>query len=657
MTHREPTPDELLSALEGKALPGDAHDAYLKLGRALGRAAPQVEEPDVFFAGRLKATLAPRSMPQPKVPIAALLLPLAGVVAVAAFVFLMPRQNPAVPASGDAARDMAMMEVAPKIAGLGGELTLVVGDVRLRASSADAWQPAAEGAQIPPGTELDVPGDGRAVVTLDDGSAVRLNGKTTLAFSAVTREAVDVTESRGTAYYRVVKDPNRTFTVTTEEGTVTALGTAFAVARDADKKTLDVHCLESKVKIALAKDGTKLEKELGQGKTLSYDGKKLPDAGTKESAIDPQKIAVVPFFAWNITEDAKEGAPLGIATEVKELAEASESGDTDKVALLTDVKEETAALTAVAPEPKPAPAPVTGITLSGALSGTTAKFSWKVNGIDVSEGFKLVYNKTGSPVYPGDGASYQGAEVRSASLPNMPAGKTMYFRICAYRGGSCSDYSNQVKLAVPAADPAPSTGDVSISLSGIVEGTTASLKWNASGDVSGGFKLVWNKTGSPVYPGDNATYIDGATRAYTLKGLPENTTVSVRICRYTGSGCDAYSNEVKLQTGAGIVKPTGGYTPISGAQQLSVQQVPGGIQLNWTPSTVSGFVYYKVVRSETNGDPYYPNDGYVTALSNVGTTGYTDATAVSGKTYYYRICAKDGAGVIWCGNVVKVTVQ
>ncbi|TAK05081.1 hypothetical protein EPO33_03785 [Patescibacteria group bacterium] len=651
MTHREPTPDELLSALEGKALPGDAHDAYLRLGRALERAAPPVEEPDVFFAGRLKARLA-TPMPQPRVPIAALLLPLVGVIAIAAVVFALPRQNPAAPAA--APESATATDASSKIAGLGGELTLVVGDVRWRATATDAWQAASEGAQIAPGAELDVPGNGRAIVTLDDGSAVRLNGKTTLAFSAVTREAVEIRESRGTAYYRVVKDPNRTFTVVTEEGTVTALGTAFAVARDAEKKTLDVNCIESKVKIALAKDGTKLEKELGQGKTLSYDGKKSPDAGTKESAIDPQKIAVVPFFAWNITQDAKEGAPLGIAAEVKELAEAADNGDTEKVALLT---EEEQALAAVAPEPKPAPAPVTGITLSGTLSGTTAKLSWKVNGVDVSEGFKVVYAKQSGPTYPGSSASFQGSEVRSAAIGNLPAGNTVYFRVCAYHGGGCSTYSNEVKLVVPAAEPKPVSGDVPLSLSGIVSGTTASVKWTATGDVSGGFKLVWNKTGSPVYPGDNATYIDGGTRASSIKGLPENTAVFIRICRYTGSGCDVYSNQVTLQTGTAPVKATGGYSPISGQQQLSVQQAPNGMQLNWTPSTIPNFIYYKVVRSETNGDPYYPNDGYVTAISNQSTTGYTDTSAISGTTYYYRICAKDGDGIVWCGNVVTITAE
>lgn len=561
MTHREPTPDELLSALEGKALPGDAHDALLQLGHALRRAAPPVEEPNVFFASRLKAKLVATPMPHPKVSVYALLLPLVGVIAIAAVVFALPRTNPAAPSASPEGATLAT-DASPKVAGLGGELTLIVGDVRFRTATTDAWQTAIEGAQIVPGTELDVPGDGRAVITLDDGSAVRLNGKTTLAFSAVTREAVEIRESRGTAYYRVTKDPNRTFTVITEEGTVTALGTAFAVARDADKKTLDVNCIESKVKIALAKDGTKLEKELGQGKTLSYDGKKSPDTGTKESAIDPQKIAVVPFFAWNITEDAKEGAPLGIATGVKELALATENGDAKQVAALT--VEEKPALATVAPEPKPvsapAPTPVsTGIVLSGSVSETTAVFSWKVNGVDVSNGFKLVTSLTPNPVYPGN--TYQ------------------YFS-------------------------------------------------------------------------------DPVVRSYTWKGLQSSSILHFRVCAYNGNGaCGVYSNDVELKTGTVAVKPPSGYTLLTSGQQVSVQQSPNGMQISWTPSAVANFLYYKVVRSETNSDLYYPNDGYLSVISDKSASSYTDTTAVSGKNYYYRICSKDSDGVVWCGNVVKVTAE
>ncbi|MEK7073239.1 MAG: FecR domain-containing protein [Patescibacteria group bacterium] len=562
MTYREPTPDELLSALEGKALPGDAHDALLQLGHVLRRAAPPVEEPNMFFASRLKAKLAAAPMPQPRVPIAALLLPLVGVIAIAAVVFAFPRTNPAAPAASDAGREVAVNDAAPKVFGLGGELTLVVGNVQWRATAADAWQAASEGAQINPGSELDVPGDGRAVVTLDDGSAVRLNGKTTLAFASVVRNAVEIRESRGTAYYRVVKDPNRTFTVVTEEGTVTALGTAFAVARDADKKTLNVHVLESKVKIALAKDGTKLEKELGQGKTLSYDGTKSPDTGTKESVIDPQKIAVVPFFAWNISEDAKEGAPLGIATGVKELALATESGDTEKVAALT--VEEKPALAAVAPEPKPVPAPAptptsTGIVLSGSVSGTTAVFSWKVNGVDVANGFKLVTSLTPNPVYPGNTYQYLS---------------------------------------------------------------------------------------------------DPVVRSYTWKGLQGGTILHFRVCAYNGNGaCGVYSNDVELKTGTVAVKPPSGYTLLTSGQQVSVQQSPNGMHISWTPSLVANFLYYKVVRSETNGDLYYPNDGYLSVISDKSASSYTDTTAVSGKDYYYRICSKDSDGVVWCGNVVRVTTE
>ncbi len=707
MAHRELKPEELLAALDAAA-PG-SDDPLLRLGHALREAAPKAEGPDPFFASRLKAQLLSAPMPQPKVPVAALILPLVGVVAVAAVVFALPQFRPAgSPEGGTLATDSAARYA------LGAELTLASGEVRWRADASAAWQAAEEGLPVGPGVELDVPGDGRAVVTLDDGSALRLNGKTTVAIERLDRDAVRVREDRGTAYFRVMKDAKRTFTVATAEGDVTALGTAFAVARDAEKKTLDVHCLESKVKVALAKDGTKLEKEIAQGKTLSYDAKKDPGDGTTIADIDPKKIAEVPFFKWNLREDAKEGQPLGVVTEVPkpelaitsiangavlpdegpvEVAGKTEPGLTvlvnGKEAVANDdgswsttvelkdgfqtidVKVQdplsgdaigTIGVTvgaptpvAVAPTPAPKPAPVVtdGITLSGALSGTTAKLSWKVTGVDVSGGFKVVYNKTGSPVYPGDSASYQNADVRSAAIGGMPAGKTVYFRICAYRDGTCSDYSNQVKLTVPA--ETTTTGAVSIALQGIVSGTTASLKWTTSGDVSQGFKVIWNTSGSPTYPGDNPTYVDGGTRAFSVKGLPENASVYLRVCAYTGNGCSTYSNQIKLQTGATTVK-TGGYNLLTGEQQVTASVTGNGVQLSWTPCSASDFLYYKVVRSETNPDPYYPNDGYVTAISNQQATGYTDSSAVSGKSYYYRICSKEGDGSVWCGNVVRVSV-
>jgi len=60
------------------------------------------------------------------------------------------------------------------------------------------------------------------------------------------------------------------------------------------------------------------------------------------------------------------------------------------------------------------------------------------------------------------------------------------------------------------------------------------------------------------------------------------------------------------------------------------------------------FTYYKLVRSQINYDPVYPEDGYIFYSSDINTTSYTDKDIPEGKSYYrvchiaeqYRYCSK-----------------
>ncbi|MDP2721829.1 MAG: hypothetical protein Q8O72_03635, partial [Bacteroidales bacterium] len=57
-------------------------------------------------------------------------------------------------------------------------------------------------------------------------------------------------------------------------------------------------------------------------------------------------------------------------------------------------------------------------------------------------------------------------------------------------------------------------------------------------------------------------------------------------------------------------------------------------------------------RSETNSDPRYPDDGYISAQSK-DSGSYRDFSSVKGKPYYYRICAVGDS--IYCSNVIQIT--
>ncbi len=64
----------------------------------------------------------------------------------------------------------------------------------------------------------------------------------------------------------------------------------------------------------------------------------------------------------------------------------------------------------------------------------------------------------------------------------------------------------------------------------------------------------------------------------------------------------------------------------------------GSVRTSWSPYThAEDFTYYKVVRSQTNENPVYPDDGYIYYSSDPNQTTYTDQDAPAG-TNYYRVC-------------------
>lgn len=87
--------------------------------------------------------------------------------------------------------------------------------------------------------------------------------------------------------------------------------------------------------------------------------------------------------------------------------------------------------------------------------------------------------------------------------------------------------------------------------------------------------------------------------------------------------------------------------------------VDGEVQMSWDAFTQNkeyGFSYYKVVRSFDKNNPYYPEDGYISYISDINSTSYTDKDRYSKKAYY-RVCAiaYDKGKYRFCSDVVSVT--
>ncbi len=64
---------------------------------------------------------------------------------------------------------------------------------------------------------------------------------------------------------------------------------------------------------------------------------------------------------------------------------------------------------------------------------------------------------------------------------------------------------------------------------------------------------------------------------------------------------------------------------------------------------------YKVIKSTTNKAPVYPEDGYITAISNRTQINFVE-TNPSNWSYYYRVCAIMEDMNRYCSNVVELSI-
>jgi hypothetical protein len=67
-------------------------------------------------------------------------------------------------------------------------------------------------------------------------------------------------------------------------------------------------------------------------------------------------------------------------------------------------------------------------------------------------------------------------------------------------------------------------------------------------------------------------------------------------------------------------------------------------------------MWYKLVRSQENPDPIYPDDGYIYYSSDQNETSYIDRSPPRGNVFY-RICAITFAKEVYCSRVQKINTE
>lgn len=133
-----------------------------------------------------------------------------------------------------------------------------------------------------------------STLAIDSGSAVR---------TAMVGDARKVRLIHGRVLAQVTHDPARPFVVETADGTVTALGTAFTVSRDADGDGTLVEVAASRVRACAS--GASLCRELGVGERARI-------AGGRVSLLPPAPAAGIGQWAsgWLEVDDQPVGGVI-----------------------------------------------------------------------------------------------------------------------------------------------------------------------------------------------------------------------------------------------------------------------------------------------------------------------------------------------------------
>ncbi|HNR02706.1 MAG TPA: hypothetical protein PKK59_09235 [Anaerolineaceae bacterium] len=219
----------------------------------------------------------------------------------------------------------------------------------------------------------------------------------------------------------------------------------------------------------------------------------------------------------------------------------------------------------------------------------------------------------------------------------------------------------------PGTPPEP-TPDARINITAIqqIGPGQAIVNWDGIGSFPSGFNVVWTREERrPVSPQDDGSYTsDPYARAAMFAGEPGYVYI-VRVCRFTGAGCDVYSNTAFFNFRRYAPTPTpnrtataraltpivsgggggGGGTSATAAPKFAITSITnaGGLKARmlWTSDSnpSRGFrIYY----STGNENPKYGSDSYFSISDGDEREAYVDGKA--GTTYYYRICKFNGSG-------------
>jgi len=296
-------------------------------------------------------------------------------------------------------------------------------------------------------------------------------------------------------------------------------------------------------------------------------------------------------------------------------------------------------------------------TLSGSYTSGQVKLSWTPYELplqtssvdDTIDGYKVVRSQIStSPVYPDDWWVYvTGQNNTTYNDSSVSNGNTYYYRVGAYRSSTgVIEYSNYIKIVIPADQNTTS----SIKLSSTTLTNGLQLDWDIYNNADG-YKLLRSSSDSNLtYPEDGYyKYIStSSSHSYVDTDIHNGDHYYYRIGAYKDGSIVMYSNTINVtyQSNEATLDDF----------SLTANNINSGIQLIWGQYIGQNISGYKILRSATDSNLTYPEDGYYKYISNSASTGYVDDDVISGKSYYYRVAAYNGSAVAYT-NTVEITAN
>ncbi len=395
----------------------------------------------------------------------------------------------------------------------------------------DAWIPLNSSVALGESSEVRTLDNSRLILTLIDGSIIRLDSDTTIKIQRISGDEITIKNEHGHVYARVKTDDTRTFRVQVGDIDFVAHGTAYETINDDTEK--GVRVFQHSVSVRNIAQQETLVSE-GQQYFNLHEDTSLSDVVT---AINLGELKVDDFIQWNRQQDEAEPAykdQLGFLRNIEdENAIANQNSNTGEAIATTGS---------------------TGIIAVGLSADEGIVLRWAVNGVDTQWGFKVVYSQADTvPSYKESSAISAFASSKATSaLVSITDGKVWHFRICAYRpDDSCKNYSNTLAVTAPYKEKVKVTnGKMTAKLD------DSTLTWAYTGTASYGYKVSWNTSGSPTYPAQpseenpGSTYISNpSVMSVNLANIISNPgSYYVRICAYTdgteSTACVDYSTAI-----------------------------------------------------------------------------------------------------------------